>query len=280
MRNKSLSMSNGKDNRIQVKRSLNCKVPRALPVGIYSENGNYSFPVVYQRDGPVQRDDLLAYLSNEVSSNLINPEYLKQAAEIAGLATVRQYLDEYVITRVTSTRNGDFGEILGSLMLREKEDYLIPIQKLRYREAKDWSPRLTDILALKVSNHTVQLVCYAEAKTRTLPDNDAGKEGYERLKRDSEVPHPEILHFVSARLWDTKNWPVLKLILQLFSSRADYVREFRLLLIYDRDAWRTKVLDVIEEVQPDINNFSVQVVLLSRLQCLIDDCYSRAGLLT
>ena len=28
-------MWNGKDNRIQVKRSLNCKVPRALPVGIY-----------------------------------------------------------------------------------------------------------------------------------------------------------------------------------------------------------------------------------------------------
>lgn len=243
------------------------------------QNASYSFPVGYQEEGPVQRDDLLAYLGNEVSSNLIDPEYLKQIAEIAGLTTVRQYLDEYVITNVTSTKNGDFGEILGSLMLREKEDYLIPIHKLRYRETKNWSPRLTDILALKVSDDIVQLVCYAEVKTRTKPDNGAGKEGYERLKKDSEVPHPEILHFVSARLWDTKNWPVLKLILQVFSSRADYVREFRLFLIYDRDAWRAKVLDAIEEVQPDINNFSVQVVLLSSLQCLIDDCYSKAGLL-
>ena len=62
------------------------------------ESATYSFPVAYQEEGPVEREDLLKYLGGEVSSSLVDPEYLKQIAELAGLSAARQYLEEHVTT--------------------------------------------------------------------------------------------------------------------------------------------------------------------------------------
>ena len=59
------------------------------------ESATYSFPVAYQEERPVEREDLLKYLGSEVSSSLVDPEYLKQIAELAGLSAVRQYLEEH-----------------------------------------------------------------------------------------------------------------------------------------------------------------------------------------
>src|SRR3990172_4611198 len=107
------------------------------------------FQVLDVRELPVERSLLVQTLAKELLVAHKDPAHLQRVAARAGRPRVRQSLASEVFPTRRNVRIGDFGEVLGAAILRERDGLYLPIFKLRYREKRDWPMRLTDLLALQ-----------------------------------------------------------------------------------------------------------------------------------
>ena len=78
-------------------------------------------------------------------------QLLIQDAEDNGLHILKDYLERHVLPgeKNVIVRVGNFGEVVAIAFLIEFENFWFPIDKLRFREKKDWAMRLTDLCFIK-----------------------------------------------------------------------------------------------------------------------------------
>lgn len=100
-----------------------------------------------------------------------------------------------------NTKLGNFGEVIASEALVQREGYKIPVFKLRFRDGK-LPMRGEDIIAFRINeNESVDLVIVGEAKVRATFDYQAVASAFERLE-SSYKPHPQTLSLISEVLYN------------------------------------------------------------------------------
>jgi hypothetical protein len=191
---------------------------------------------------------------------------------------LEHYLESEILPSADKviTRIGNFGEVVAALFLVRFEGFWFPIYKLRYREKKDWASRLTDLCLIKLVDGQKPLVCYSEVKTHSSRcDKGLGIQGHDSLSKDDALNNPEILRFISTRLYDSGQFAEADFISDLRLGRVQYNRRHDLYLIHDSATWSEEILERLHghELDGSLVDFSVRVFLIRELRGLIDDTY-------
>ena len=182
---------------------------------------------------------------------------------------IQKYLDNEILPQgdgntVLITKIGNFGEIVAAQYLLEFENYWLPIYKLQYREKKNWASKLTDLCVIKIRPGKKPLVCYSEVKTHSSNLNKKlGIEGHDSLIRDDALTDPEILRFISKRLYDAGKYDEASFISDMKLGRVEYDKKHELYLIHESSEWDEEVLSQLDKhgLDAGLADFCVRVIL-------------------
>jgi hypothetical protein len=199
------------------------------------------------------------------------------------LEMIQKYIEEHVLPdkdRVM-TRVGNFGEVLAANLLVEFEGFWFPIYKLRFREKRNWSVRLTDICLIKTDSLPRPLICYGEAKTKTVGYNlQIAVEGHNSLGKDDALDNPEILRFICTWLYETGMLQEAEFFSKLRLGKLAYDTRHDLFLVHSKETWTDRVLERLHalDIDPRLVDFSVKVLLIENLGVVIDKAYERCSM--
>lgn len=253
------------------------------------EGSGYRFAVVDVTEKDRPDEEVLNYLAHELVLAHGNPERIRAESSIfledlgeVGLEGMQEYIENTFLPdkdRV-SVRVGNFGEVLAACMLITFEGFWLPLYKLRFREKKDWSMRLTDLCLIRMDRAPRPLVCYGEVKTKSTGcDRRLGVKGHESLAKDDALSNPEILHFICTWLYEKGMYEEAMFFSRIRLGKIDYDRRHDLFLVHTDQTWDPEILDNLDECELDsrLVDFSVKVVLIADLRQVIDETYERVG---
>ncbi len=242
---------------------------------------DYNFVVIDVLDGkPIDPSELVDYLSTRLVDGLVSPERLSLILERAGLAKLLAVLRDRVVNRRLSVLIGDFGEIVAAEMLKEFDQYVIPIAKLRFREKRNWPMRLTDVFGFKHDGGHITELCLCEAKTRTrwnVECEEVGLEACRELEKEAMQRIPEIVEFVGDKLLLEGNFELVDLLdsFLLADDPGQFPRHCTVVLLFDSGIWQETVLARIADEDISLPDLSVKAVRVAQLRHLIDGSYAR-----
>ena len=229
-----------------------------------------------------------ASISSEVKSHLtellvearFDLPFLQVVTKRLGWKTVQKHLISTSQPTVPILRRGFFGEVLTSGILVEFFSYIIPVQKFQFAISANQSLPGTDLIAIKKNERSLSEVCFVESKLRTTADTGAAIQGYKQLKKDYSERIPQMVLFILARLFETKD-PLFENFLNYLRDRRDMARveRFRLGLAWERDAWTETVLKNLEEEvdDPELPRLVVQCARVRELPSLIKELFQMIG---
>lgn len=100
-------------------------------------------------------------------------------------------------------RSGDLGEILATEYIADLTPYSVPIKRLRWKDHRNMAMRGDDVIGLIRDPATGRLrFLKAEAKSRAALPAGVVAEARSGLDKDSGLPSPHALQFISARLME------------------------------------------------------------------------------
>lgn len=253
----------------------------------------YKFPVTDITEVCIPEECILDYLALAVLAAHGDPQQMRdnyqlllKDAEDSSLKILQKYLEDHIFPDNSIlhgiARTGNFGEVLATTFLIEFENFWFPIDKLRYREKKDWAMRLTDLCFIKRVGRKNPLVCYGEVKTVSGNCNlDIAIEGHKSLVKGEVrdgLSEPEVLRFISKILFTKCRFEEARFIDQISLRQIEYDKRYELFIIHRKEKWTDEILDRLEEYPLDqrLIDFSIKVILISQLKQLIDTTYDRS----
>ncbi|HWC48547.1 MAG TPA: Hachiman antiphage defense system protein HamA [Solirubrobacterales bacterium] len=215
-------------------------------------------------------------VGREVLANYANRDWLARRMESMGYERLAQHLRDTVLPPSGNTRTGDFGEIVGTFLLRQHKEFFVPVLRLRYKDAPDGTQRLIDIVAFqfrKPPGRTVVAVC--EVKTRSASDPSIAVRAADQLAA-AVKDLPLSLSFMDRRLTDEGKHQFADLVAALLDPDADYHLEQHVCAVTDTDVVHAEVFDRLED-PGSYADVKASVVLLAGMAQLISDSYDSAS---
>jgi hypothetical protein len=196
---------------------------------------------------------------------------------------LEKYLDQYILPGKDkmSTRSGNFGEVIAAQIFIECDGFRFPIFKLRVREKKDWSPRLTDLCLVKTEDHSRPLILYGEVKTRSSGCNkNLAIEGHDSLCKDDALADPEILRLIRVWLYETERIEEADFFTRISIGELKYDTRHALVIVHALAEWTEEILEALNatDLDPRLIDFTVTLLLIDDLRTIMDECYSRTWL--
>ena len=206
---------------------------------------------------------------------LTNTDYLRTIVTKHGYNRVSDYIRERRIPTSLSTRVAGFGEVVSGNLLESEEQLSRPIEKLRYTFNHEWSPHLTDVFAVLITNGEITTFGYCEVKAGTTPpDKTIGEAGYSALLKTWREKTPEILYFTSERLWDAQLDEEYERLDRAMSRPEEGSQLLRLVFVFDEAVWSDSVLETVADAHennaPPAGAFACYLVTGTDLRSLVE----------
>jgi|Deesub1362A_J573_1020465.scaffolds.fasta_scaffold00077_110 hypothetical protein len=206
-----------------------------------------------------------------------DPEEFKQNLQYLGYPEVARELDRR--PRDENIRKGNFGEILASEYLRQKEGYLIPVYRLRYSQHSDASPPGDDVLAFKLDQQkgSKKEICIAEVKVRNRFSSEAVKEAYEKIDKSYSGlrPRPKSLLFVISILRKEKKDDIAEKLLNLLNRARGNPFNVRYIIFLITGNKPRNPFGAIESIEKPIRNLTAMNLTLNSLTELVNTVFER-----
>ena len=90
----------------------------------------------------------------------------------------------------------------------------------------------------------------------------------------NNVEVPEIVDYISRRLEDRDEYNLVSLFDKAIRDPRSYSKDFHIFLIFEKNRWREKILEILDTVEVELPNLTVNVVLINSLKDLIKETYS------
>lgn len=225
-------------------------------------------------------DETAEYLARAVLEDRFDPAFLKSLVEGLGWDRAAEAVERTGIPGVASARRGQFGETLGLQLLEHLDAYSVPVRKLRVAITADQSLPRADGVVVRVDPElgSIAEVCLVEVKTRTTPDTSAGVSGADQLRSYLTEKLPDVFIFVLSRLFESNN-PLYEPLMAYCRERtADKRESARLILVFDADAWRSRVVDNMVDAEIALEELTVHAIRLDQLRPFVERVFGRAGL--
>lgn len=228
------------------------------------------------------------YMTEEVLSAYRNFDELKFRFENLDAAALKAYLlsnvfpgDDYTLVR--NVRQGDFAEVLSSLIVRYFQGLVTPLHKMRYKFNKDRSVFCTDMMAHN-SGAVITDLYYYEIKCRL----DIRKEkvgditdyitilAHNSLQKDELTPNEAIADFLSSRHYEQGEYELSAKYNDIVLNANKYNRKFELFFIIEKGNYKEDILVALQDLPATLTPLSVTVVLIENLKTLIEKTYQDA----
>ena len=154
---------------------------------------------------PVEYDNLVAALVDELPNYYVDPESIIGTLERLGKSAAAQKL-RTKLPDVKNIRSGDIGEVLTTDYIAEYTNFSVPIRKLRWRDHRNMAMRGDDVIGILVDQEkqTIRFL-KAEAKGNKALSRDVLKAARDELDHDDGFPAPHALEFIAERLREMGN---------------------------------------------------------------------------
>lgn len=228
------------------------------------------------------------YMAGEILSAYRNFEELKFRFENTDAATLKAYLLSHVFpaddyTLVRNVRQGDFAEVLSSLIVSYFQGLVTPLHKMRYKFNKDRSVFCTDMLAHN-SGAVITDLYYYEIKSRLdIRKEEAGGItdyitvlAHNSLLKDELTPNEAIADFLSSRYYEQGNYDLSTQYNDIVLNASRYNRKFELFFIIEKGKFKDDILSALQNFPATLTPLSVTVVLIENLKELIEKTYKHA----
>ena len=145
------------------------------------------------------RADILVPLTQAVVDHHTHLNRIKYWIATVGFVDTKAELDKQ-LKFGHNTKMGNFGEVIASETLIQREGYSMPLFKLRYRDCK-LPMRGEDIVAFRLdANGIIDLLIVGEAKAYTAYAKQPVEKALERLQI-CYSPHPQTLELIAEILY-------------------------------------------------------------------------------
>lgn len=181
--------------------------------------------------------------------------------------------------RDENIRKGNFGEVLASEYLKQKEGYIIPVYRLRYSQHPDASPPGDDVLAFKLdrSKGSKKEVCITEVKVRNQFSSDAVKEAYDKIDKSYSGlhPRPKSLLFVTHILREEKKDDIANELLNLLDRTRGNPFKVRHIIFLITGNKPSDPFNVIESIESPVRNLTAVNLTLDNLTEFVNTVFER-----
>jgi len=177
-----------------------------------------------------------------------------------------------------NVRQGDWGEILASLIVVYFQNLEIPINKLQWKFHKDKSVFCTDLIAFNNADK-IEDIYYYEIKTRQNPDKkEESKQfisvlAYNSLLKDAESPSDAIVNFLYKLYIEKEKYKTADKFKDIMKNPHKYNKKYEIFLIVESTKFNTNMLDELNLLQPTLYPLNVTIVLIDNLKQLVENTW-------
>lgn len=241
------------------------------------------------------------YLATQTLIQYNNLNYLKRYYKTETPDKLREHLQNYVFPNVRhstskggkqiirNVRQGDFGEILTTLIVEKFNNLQVPISKLRYKFNKDRSVFCTDLISHN-KGESITNLRYYEVKTKTSKSvYNVGIEAYQGLEKDESKPAESIANFLSCYYHEKAEtifsidenaaesfFKLAKQFNDIVKNPQKYNRSFEIVLIIETSYFKERLLANLNGLSMSLSPLEVTVILVDDLNDLIVTTFKKA----
>lgn len=99
------------------------------------------------------------------------------------------------------TKSGDLGELLATEYLNAETEFVVPVNKLRWKSDSEMAMHGNDVIGVDTSTNPIR-VLKGECKSRANFSNSVAEEAVESLDKHDGRPNPSTLAFIAKRLYE------------------------------------------------------------------------------
>jgi Cap4 SAVED domain len=220
--------------------------------------------------------ELADALGREVLDNYADRKWLERRLELLGYDRLAAHVRGTLLPPVGNTRTGDFGEIVAGFVVRRHFGFLIPVQRLRYKDSPSGTQRLIDVVAFKFRKPPeLTTICVSEVKTRTGKVASIAADAAEQLA-DAVDDLALSLSYIDRRLTELGKHALADRVLALLDPQARYELDKHVFIVTDVETLHDEALDRLEQADGD-KDLAASIVLIAALRDMIADSYQAAG---
>jgi hypothetical protein len=224
-------------------------------------------------------DELADALGREVLDNYADRRWLERRLELLGYDRLAAHVRGTLLPPVGNTRTGDFGEIVAGLVVRRHFGFLIPVQRLRYKDSPSGTQRLIDVVAFKFRKPPeLSTIAVSEVKTRTGKVASIAADAAEQLVKAVDDLALS-LSYIDRRLTEQGKHALADRIVALLDPQVRYRLDKHVFVVTDVDTLHDDTLDRLEQADVD-KDLAASIVLIAGLKDVIAGSYDAAGALS
>lgn len=224
-------------------------------------------------------EELAEALGREVLDNYADREWLERRLELLGYDRLAAHVRGTLLPPAGNTRTGDFGEIVAGFVVRRHFGFLIPVQRLRYKDSPSGTQRLIDVVAFKFrAPPELTTIAVSEVKTRTSKVASIAADAAEQLA-DAVDDLALSLSYIDRRLTEQRKHALADHVIALLDPQARYRLDKHVFVVTDVDTLHDDTLDRLEQADGD-KDLATSIVLIAGLKEVIVGGYDAAGALS
>ena len=248
-----------------------------------NNDASYVFKVINITETQIPDDKTRGYLGQEILKAYTNIDHVKFLYCEEPEEKLIQYIYDYILpsdkNQITkNVQQGDFGEILASLIVEHFMGLTVPIRKLKWKFNKDRSMFCTDMIAHNIEG-TISDIYYYEIKTRlSCRKEKVGKNGitsyvtvnaHNSLLKDEQTPNEGIANFLSNYHYEMGDYDKASQYGEIVIHPENYNRNFELLFIIEKSKYIKDILEDLHNLPPTLDPLCVTLVLINQLGRMI-----------
>jgi hypothetical protein len=234
--------------------------------------------------------EIKKYLGEEFMKAHRDLEFLKLIYKTEPKEKLKEYLIKNVFADTTSqitknVRQGDFAEVLASLIVTHFSKLTVPIQKLKWKFNNNRSVFCTDMIAHN-SGKTITDIYYYEIKSRLGIKKESPAKGiasnfitinaHNSLLKDETNSNEGIADYLSKYYFDKGDFDKSTQYAEIVKSPKTYKRKFELFFVIESKTYLQDILDDLEKLPPSLKPLNTTVVLIANLKGLVAEIHKAA----
>lgn len=224
-----------------------------------------------------------SYLGEELLKAYRDIEFLKSKFSKSPEQELIDYIKRYVLpsNRNQMSKNvsqGDFGEVLASLIVSYFQNLIVPAKKLRLKINNEKSVFGTDMIAHN-GGTVITDMYYYEIKTKIKLNKIYPAKGdpgvhitivaHNSLLSSESTPNEQIADHLSRHFYEIGDLESSERYFDIVRNPLNYKRNFELFFIIDHDKYIRDILDDLHNLPPSLHPLNVTIVLIKNLGRLI-----------
>lgn len=246
------------------------------------------FKLIHVREKKSPTDEIIDYLQESIVSSYRSIDMYKFMLEGRSEAEIKSYIEDYVIPSakdqiVKNVRQGDWGEILTSLIVQKFQGLEVPIDKLRWKFNKDRSVFSTDMLAHNQGEEIKELYYY-EIKTRLQPNKkESPAKGvpvnyitilaHNSLLKEQSAPTEAIADFLVRYHVEHEDYIKAAKYRDVVLNPDKYPKNYELFFIIEKDKYIDDIIAELNALPPRLLPLNVTIVFIDNLKILIEESW-------